>query len=207
VENRDTLSIRTYTTQAQFWQNLKAGERAGLESLYRLYANPLFNYGSKFSADKDFIRECIQELFVTLWTRRTFLGEPSSVKNYLFKAIRLSIFKKGKLSRLNVSYDESEHYEFDAKLTIEDTIIIDEQNHQTKKRLEASLNQLTPRQREAIFLKFYEGLDYEEIAEIMNITVKGSYKVVARAVDALRTKLKPDEFLLLLFFFSAKLYR
>jgi len=172
-----------------------------LESLYRLYANPLFNYGSKFSPDKDLIRECIQELFVTLWTRRTFLGEPLSVKNYLFKAIRLSIFKKGNLSRLNVSYDESEHYEFDAKLTIEDTIIIDEQNHQTKTRLEASLNQLTSRQREAIFLKFYEGLDYEEIAEIMNITVKGSYKVVARAVDALRTTLKPDEFLLLLFFF------
>jgi RNA polymerase sigma factor (sigma-70 family) len=201
------LSIRTYTTQEQFWQILKAGERAGLESLYRLYANPLFNYGSKFSPDKDLIRECIQELFVTLWTRRTFLGEPSSVKNYLFKAIRLSIFKKANLSRLNVSYDESEHYEFDAKLTIEDTIIIDEQNHQTKKRLEASLTQLTSRQREAIFLKFYEGLDYKEIAEIMDITVKGSYKVVARAVDALRTKLKPDEFLLLLFFFSVKLYR
>lgn len=174
--------------------------------LYQLYANSLYNYGSKFTADKDLIKECIQELFVTLWTRKNLLGEPLSVKNYLFKAFRLSLFKKGKLLQRQSSYEETEHYDFNASLTIEETIIEGENNAEMQQRLQLTLNQLTSRQREAIFLKFYEGLSYNEIAEVMNISVKGTYKVVARAIEALREKLSPEDFLLLFFLFSMKYF-
>ncbi|WP_262707453.1 RNA polymerase sigma factor [Mucilaginibacter gracilis] len=177
-----------------------------MESLYKLYANTLYNYGSKFTDDKDLIKECIQELFVTVWTRREYLSEPPNVRNYLFKAFRLSLFKKGNMLQKQVRYEETEHYDFHASITIEEEIITGEDNAVLQRRLQATLDQLTARQREAIFLKFYEGLSYEEIAEIMDISVKGAYKVMARAIDALRDKLDPDDFLLLLTLFSLKLF-
>lgn len=187
------------------WASLKQGHPPALESLYRLYASSLYNYGSKFPVDQQLIKECIQELFVNLWTRRTHLGDPVNVKNYLFKAFRLSIFKKGNILQRQVSYEETEHYDFRATLNIEEEMIVGENNASVKERLEATLQKLSSRQREAIFLKFYEGQSYEEIAEIMDITIKGAYKVMARAIDSLRGMLEKDDFLLLLLLLSIKI--
>ncbi|MNE93296.1 RNA polymerase sigma factor [compost metagenome] len=48
---------------------------------------------------------------------------------------------------------------------------------------------LTNRQREAIFLRFYEDLSYEEIAELLEMNLGGTYKLIYRALDRLRDQL------------------
>jgi RNA polymerase sigma factor (sigma-70 family) len=55
--------------------------------------------------------------------------------------------------------------------------------------LQQALNTLTPRQREAIFLRFYEELSYEEIAGVLDISTKATYKIVARALLQLKRSL------------------
>lgn len=197
-------SLTSTSTPLLYWSSLKNGEAPALKSLYNLYANVLYNYGSKFSTDQDVIKDCIQELFITLWTRKEHLSEPANVKNYLFKAFRLALFKKGKILQNQISYEETEHYPFQASITIEQEIIDGESNLAIKEKLEATLQKLSARQREAIFLKFYEGQSYEEIAEIMDISVKGAYKVMARAMDSLRDQLSKEDFFLLLFLLSTK---
>jgi RNA polymerase sigma factor (sigma-70 family) len=52
------------------------------------------------------------------------------------------------------------------------------------------MDQLTPRQREVIYLRFFEELSYEEIAGMLDISVKGAYKLSYRALDALKELLK-----------------
>ncbi len=200
------ISKTPNNTPEHHWLSLKKGDDKAMAILYKLYANKLYNYGSKFTNDQDLIKECIQELFVTLWTRRAFLSEPPSVRNYVFKAFRLSLFKKAHMLQKQVRYKETEHYTFHASISIEEEIISGEDNAALQSRLQATLEQLTARQREAIFLKFYEGLNYEEIAEVMDISVKGAYKVMARAIDALKDKLDREDFLLLLTLFSLKLF-
>jgi RNA polymerase sigma factor (sigma-70 family) len=179
------------------WQSMLKGESRGLEQLYERYADPLYNYGSKFTADKDLIKDCIQELFVNLWTRRSFISDPANVKNYLFKSFRLSVFKKTALLQKNKEYQEIENYPFQVSLSIEDELIGAERNEALSRKLEATLKQLTDRQREAIFLKFYEGLSYEEIAGVMGISVKASYKLMARALGFLKDHLSKDELMTL----------
>ncbi|MEJ7830747.1 MAG: sigma factor-like helix-turn-helix DNA-binding protein, partial [Segetibacter sp.] len=49
-----------------------------------------------------------------------------------------------------------------------------------------ALKALTPHQREAIFLRFYQTLSYEEVAETLNISVKATYKIIARSLSALK---------------------
>lgn len=193
-------------TPEQHWHALKNDDGQALERLYHLYANTLYNYGAKFSADQDLIKECIQSLFVTLWTRRGYLGQPKNVKNYLFKAFRLSISKKTKLLQQYESYEEVEHYHFQATINIEEELIIGEDHVALQQRIQASLEQLSARQREVIFLKFYEGLSYQEIAEVMGISVKGSYKIMARAIDKLREQMDNKDFPLLLLLLSMKFF-
>jgi RNA polymerase sigma factor (sigma-70 family) len=58
-----------------------------------------------------------------------------------------------------------------------------------RQRLEQAIKTLTGRQREAIFLRFYEGLSYEEVAEVMGISVKATYKIMSRALLQLKQTL------------------
>ncbi|WP_158796159.1 RNA polymerase sigma factor [Pedobacter sp. L105] len=198
--NHPSVSAKAY------WSSLKKGDANALENLYTLYANSLYNYGSKFTPDKDLIKECIQELFVNLWTRRTFIGNPPDVKNYLFKSFRLSVFKKAALLQKHQEYQEAEDYPFHITLSIEEDIITGEKNETLKKRIEAALEQLTDRQKEAVFLKFYENLSYDEIAAIMDISVKATYKLMARSLGFLKENLSKDDLLLLITLFYLKIY-
>nr|WP_199076130.1 sigma-70 family RNA polymerase sigma factor [Pedobacter sp. ASV19] len=192
--------------EKQYWLSLKNGNPDGLEMLYRLYSNPLYNYGSKFTADKDLIKECIQELFVNLWTRRTFISHPSDVKNYLFKSFRHSVFRKAALLQKNEEYQEAENYAFSVVLNMEDSIISAEQNEALKRRLEKAVSKLTDRQREAIFLKFNENLSYDEMADVMGISIKATYKIMARSLGFLREHLSSEDLAVLLSIFYLKLF-
>jgi RNA polymerase sigma factor (sigma-70 family) len=193
-------------SDSQHWGSMKSGDPAALELLYNRYAGALYNYGSKFTVDKDLIKECIQELFVNLWIRRDFISFPSDVKNYLFKSFRLAIFKKAAVKGKNDEYLDTESYPFSVTLNIEDDLIAGEENAALKSRLLNTIATLTDRQKEAIFLKFYENLSYEEIADVMGITVKATYKLMARSLNFLRDNLSKDDLMLVFLLLQLKLY-
>lgn len=186
---------------------MKAGNRDALKELYLEYSNKLYNYGAKFTADKDLIRDVIQELFIHLWDKRANLGNPQDVKNYLFKSFRSAIFKKLARSLRLESLGDAEDYAFRVSINMEDHLILEEDQEAIKRRIQASLNRLTSRQREVIFLKFYEGLSYAEIADVLDISVKGSYKLMARALEVLRDHLGQQDMMFLMLLLQLKLFR
>ena len=75
------------------------------------------------------------------------------------------------------------------EFSIDHFIMARETGQEMKEKLERSLANLTARQREAIFLRFYEGLSYEEVASVLQITTKATYKIMARALAELREHL------------------
>lgn len=190
----------------QIWVSLKNGNDSALKSLYELYHKSLYNYGAKFTADKELIKDCIQELFVTIWTRRDKLSTPKDIRNYLFKAFRHSIFKRNAAALQNLSYQETEDYTFEVTISVEDAIITAEHTAGIAAKLQSVISRLTPRQQEVIFLKFNETMSYEEIAIIMGITTKASYKLMARSLDFLRQHLSKDELFILFSILHYKLF-
>ena len=77
----------------------------------------------------------------------------------------------------------------DPQFSAEINIIERETELVVQQSLQNAINELTPRQREAIFLRFYEGLSYEEVAEVLNISVKATYKIMARSLASLKDRL------------------
>ena len=64
-------------------------------------------------------------------------------------------------------------------------------NEETRIYLSKSIEKLTSRQKEAVLHFYYEGMSYQEIADIMNIRkVKSVRKLIYRAIDSLRKDLK-----------------
>lgn len=200
-----TPSIHSAESENQHWAAFKQGNPVSFSHLYQKYSAGLYNYGSKFSVDKDLIKECIQELFVQLWTNRSSIGNPAHPKNYLYKSFRNLILKRTSQLQRNHDFDETEDYHFNVNLNIEEAIIDGERREKITEQLQSTISRLTPRQREAIFLKFYEQLSYEEIAEVMGITVKATYKIMARSLGFLRDNLSREDLIVLYLLFNMKL--
>ena len=59
-------------------------------------------------------------------------------------------------------------------------------NKELKDRLEKALGQLTQREKELMRLKFFEDLDYDEIAARCNITKRTAYNIIHAALKTLK---------------------
>jgi RNA polymerase sigma factor (sigma-70 family) len=86
---------------------------------------------------------------------------------------------------------DDERYDFRIELAPDQKMIEIESDIELRRKIEESLTALTPRQREAIYLRFYEDLSFEEVSEILNLNVGGTYKLIYRALDKLKETLGP----------------
>lgn len=178
--------------ETELWDAFRAGNEKALEQLFGTYYNVLLNYGHKFTLNRYLIEESVQELFVKLWNRRKSVGTTASVRHYLFKAYRSVLFRKLQKQAANAMEKlDDEKYDFRIELAPDQKIMEIESDTDLREKVEKGLAGLTPRQREAIYLRFYEDLTYEEVSEILNLNIGGTYKLIYRALDRLKETLGP----------------
>ncbi len=182
------------------WLSFKAGDADALGELAKIHYKALYNYGSRFSSDPDFIRDCIQELYLELWERRSFLSETSFVKSYLLKSLRHKLIKETvKLRR----FQEPQDLFFDADLSehsIESDIIDNEGITWMIKRLNQIVSKLTKRQQEIIYLRFYQNLEHDDISQIMGLGKQSVANLLYRTIKEIKGIWTPAEFFWLLLF-------
>lgn len=178
-----------HINEQQLWDAFLAGDDKSLERIYRRYFDDLYNYGNKWLADISLTEDSIQDLFVKLLRTRKNLSSTTSIKYYLFRAFRSIVLDKLKQASKTGYADEAGRTLFVLELSPEKQMIIQEETKALQQRLSKALDALTPRQREAIFLRYIEGFSYEQVAGMMDLTTKATYKLMARAIDALKEQL------------------
>ena len=170
----------------QPWKNFRAGNRQAFVLLYYQHIDALYHYGERLSPDKALIEDCLQDLFAELWTRQAQLPEVTTVKFYLFKALKRKIVKKQGQRPSLLSSSEPEGYDFKIVFPPEFELATYDVPHHQHPELLSAINQLTPRQKEAITLRFYDNFSYDEIAEIMSLSSRSVYNLTYRALAVLR---------------------
>jgi RNA polymerase sigma factor (sigma-70 family) len=169
------------------WEQVAGGNEHSYAELFRIYYKKLFNYGKKFTEDETLIEDSAQETFVIVWQKRTQLKEVEFPVTYMYSVFRNTLFARLKT---NQRYITGADIQDDPEFAVDQMIIRNETDAATAQKLQHALNALTSRQREAIFLRFYEGLPYDEVAQMLGITTKATYKIMARALDELRQQLQ-----------------
>jgi RNA polymerase sigma factor (sigma-70 family) len=177
----------------------KAGDEKSFRSLFREYYPQLFLYGFKIVQQKELLEDAIQELFAELW-RRKKLPEVKSLKAYLLKSLQYKLLKKIQQQKFIIAVDEITP-EIPFELTRETLIIQHEEDREKAAKIEKMLASLSNRQREIIYLRFYQNLGYEEISEVMNINYQASRNLLSQAIKVLR-QLEIPIFLLLALFIA-----
>lgn len=184
------------------WAQLKAGNIDALGGLYDLYIDDLFSYGIQFCADKTKVMDSIHDVFLNLYKYRKNLASTDQVKYYLFRSLKNQILKPstGKfLTQVYVLNDDV--HSNNQSNSIEDQIIETEFNNERTYKLSKAINSLSKKQRKGLFLRFTEELDYEEIAQVMNVSVQTSRTLIYRAIKTLRKNMAATlSFLLYIFF-------
>jgi RNA polymerase sigma factor (sigma-70 family) len=179
--------ITKNTDDALLWQALKRSEKAAFEILLKKYYTVVLNYGVRFYRDKEFVKDCVQDLFVEIWNRREYLSDVISVKSYLLQSLRKNIIREStRLKWFREADKISEEQDFNVEFDIETYLISRELENESLQKLRSELDNLTKRQREAIFLRFTQDLSYEEIANIMDINYRSVVNLIHEAIKAIR---------------------
>lgn len=167
----------------QIWQSFKQGNEDAFNELIELYYPSLLNYGLRFQKDRELVKDGIQDLFLELWKNRNSIGDVRVPKSYLLVSLRRKLLREsGRIRWMKEAPEISDDYDFEVQFAIETYLINTEIQHEDLKKLKKSLAQLTRRQREAVYLRFYQELSYEDIADAMRINRHSAVNLVYEAI-------------------------
>lgn len=151
------------------------------------YYPDLYSYGTRFTTDAGLVKDCIQEVFISLWQRRHNGGAILSLKYYLLRAVKNKVLKSlHRLANNTHLGDWQDGHPFLQEFPVEKLIIEKQISEEKGMALRKTLAQLSKRQQEVIYLKFYHHLDHAQIAELMNISRQSVYNLLHETLQKLR---------------------
>ncbi|MDA3906745.1 MAG: sigma-70 family RNA polymerase sigma factor [Bacteroidales bacterium] len=173
----------------RLWLKLKQGDTIALNSLFTKYYNDLFFYGIKLVGTREQTADRIQDLFANIWENRKNLTEVANIKAYLFTALRNNLLKpnpKNILNRAETVNNLNSAYQFD--ISPEEIYLESETIVENRRIIEELLAELSPKQKEIIYLKFYGNYSNIEISEILEIKQQSVANLIARTIKVLQNK-------------------
>lgn len=168
--------------ETELWNKIRSGHKFALEELYNTYAQVLYNYGNRLFHNPYLIEDAIHDVFVDLWRLHKNLGEVKSVRLYLFASLRRRVVKQIQRSPL-INYEYAGIPEVPSR---ENVLIENEIQDEQIRRLQANLAHLSPRQYEAIMLRYFDNLSYAEIAKVLEVNEQSVRNLIQRGLEQLR---------------------
>ncbi|MBA4409766.1 MAG: hypothetical protein C0397_10140 [Odoribacter sp.] len=189
------------------WNSFLDGDNKAFAGIYYTFINSLLSYGKKLTKDKELLGDSIQEVFTDLYIKRSKpFVHIDNLKAYLFIAVRNNILKK---LIHNHKFEVDSNLEnipdrFQVEYNFEDQWINNEISEETSLRLNLAITNLSPGQKEVIYLRFEEGLNYQEISKVLGITPESARKQLYRALLSLRHVIGNEKIYILLIIFIKK---
>ncbi len=172
------------TSNEHYWNRVLNDDIQALEKLYKDYYPGLFSYANKIVNDRAVAEDAVQDTFLYIWQHRARIGKIDSLNYYFFKSVRnaclSTIKKKNNFKTIDEAMSNNQMYIHPDELVLNDT------SDQVKRELKHALDSLSARQREIIFLKFYNNLDYDEICALLKINYQSAVNHVYKAIQRLR---------------------
>ncbi len=170
------------------WVAFIGGNKAAFEGIYSAHIEELISYGYRVSRDKQLIRDCIQDLFLYMWQNRQNLSTSNTnIKFYLYKSLRNRILRALDSAKEEPLDAISIFDEIKSELDYSDKLISETEEDPIKIiNLKAAILKLPKRQQEVLQLRYFNDFNFNEIADIMQITQQSVRNFLHRAITELR---------------------
>lgn len=180
--------MNKYDQLSGWWDESRQGNVTSFSYIHHHLYPILYHYVLKIIRDEDIADDILQDLFVKMWERKESFGAIYNVKVYFFKAARSMAINYIKSLKNHDSLTEDHQY-IDIAFSQEDLLVNSENNAEVNRLLSVALNTLPVRQREMIFLKYFDGWNYDQIANVTGIKYQSVVNHVHRAILQLRSEL------------------
>lgn len=178
---------RSLLTDAEAVARVRSGDRDAYRVLVRRYQDTLYRYALSMTRQPDVASDMVQSAFVKAYARIDGLRDPSNFGGWVYRAVMNGCkdWLKSRRRR-DVSMDQV------AQPAMPESAAPDAELERSELRgvLDEALSRLNPQMREAFVLKHVEGRSYEEIAELLDVSVPALKMRVHRAREALKTALE-----------------
>jgi len=168
-------------TEAQWAAGIQAGERQAFEALFRSCYGRLYQYAGRLVRDPQTAEDIVQDVFVRLWAGRSGLAIHTSLRSYLYTAVRNGCFNH--LQHLQVRDSRRDEIQQTAPPEPTPEQILDARDFERAVNL--AVEELPPACREVFLLRKQDGLSYAEIAELQGVSVNTVKTQLSRALKAL----------------------
>ena len=105
------------------WKRFLKGDDRAYTELYNLYIDDLFAYGMHFTTNRESVKDCIQEVFISLYKDRSKQRKVNNIKSYLFVSLKNELFD---LFKKSVEYYQIETIEpvFQTEYSVEKQVLL-----------------------------------------------------------------------------------
>lgn len=166
---------------------LNEGNETAFEELYHFYSRRLFGYLIKLVKSETFAAELLQDTFVKIWNNRQKIDPGQSFRSYLFRISENLVYdffrkaardKKLQAVLINNTYDKYRH--------VEETLC----RKEDVQLLQNAIDTLPSKRRQVFQLVKMEELSYEEVSELLHVSVSTVNDHVVKATKSIREKLE-----------------
>ncbi len=175
-------------------ESVAPGDAVAFAQVYRAYLSPLCRFVYSYVKSWETAKDIVEEVFLQVWTRLHTLESSGSLKAYLYTTARNHAIKHLRheqvKARHRLSYHTVDGSGAEAQLAPEAHEWV--ASAELAAMLQRAIDDLPPRQREVILLKWKRQATHEEIAETLGISPKTVTEHFRRAVEYLRRVLPRD---------------
>jgi RNA polymerase sigma-70 factor (ECF subfamily) len=152
-----------------YWINLiaKSGDETAFAKLYRHYFSGLVSFSYSMLKDKQRCEEVIEDVFIKLWISRDRLTSIDNITQYLYTAVKNSCINVLNRER-NIHFEEIGD-SLEVSFVYAEKKLIEKEN---LKKIANAVNALPNRCKLIFRLIKEEGLSYNEVAELLEISIK-----------------------------------
>lgn len=168
----------------ELFAQIQKGNTHAFKLLFQKYYSGLVGFGTYLLHDQEESRELVQEIFLTLWEKRSQL-QISSPKAYLFTAMNNKAMNTARHLKI-VRSQASEHEFLNRDQSLTDPL----PNPFLKDALAKAISELPEQARLCFVLTQFDGLSVKEAAKQLNLAEKTVANHLARSRKMLQKKLK-----------------
>jgi RNA polymerase sigma factor (sigma-70 family) len=161
--------------------------KGNLSILYEEHIDSLYSYGCKFTGDMELVKDCIHDVFVKLFEKED-ISKIENIKYYLLRSLKNRLLDE--LSRVQPENIDEAIFSYLYVATDESQLMDDNETALlTGKYIEKVFENLTGRQKEAVYLYYIEELSYDEICQLLGMNYQSVRNLIHRALTKLRESL------------------
>jgi RNA polymerase sigma-70 factor (ECF subfamily) len=177
---------------------LRAGNMAGFDFLIQKYRKPIIHFMYRMVRNQAIAEELAQEVFLRVYRSRETYRAEARFSTWLYRiATNLGVNhvrdNRHERTASTIYLDEADS-ETGTTPDVADTTPGAEANLLRRERLNAIRQHvlaLPERQRVAVLMHKYEGMDYRQIGDVLRLSESATKSLLFRAYQTLREKLKP----------------